>query len=218
MENTTEIKVQTPEEKAEEVMAEVLRMEEKRLSLVDGEELVSAYDFPADSVEGEKSHQIFLTTKRFVHVQKTTTKRREAKKVSAFLISEIDCIDSVIAHRRHINWILVVLSALFAIAGVIVGVAVTWYSYIGAGVFLALSILALVLPRECKVFSLLISGLAENRRTHEVLKLGAKALEDVDGDELESGDVEILEDVDVDMLDGLVCEIGAKVLEIKERV
>ena len=136
MENTTEIKVQTPEEKAEEVMAEVLRMEEKRLSLVDGEELVSAYDFPADSVEGEKSHQIFLTTKRFVHVQKTTTKRREAKKVSAFLISEIDCIDSVIAHRRHINWILVVLSALFAIAGVIVGVAVTWYSYIGAGVFL----------------------------------------------------------------------------------
>lgn len=215
MENTTQ-KVQTPEEIATLVFEEATSNIDRRLTLGEGEEIVASYDFPIVSNDEECSHEVFLTTHRFVHVEKHLNKSSRTKKINAFSISEIECIESVLSRRRDVSWALVVLFALFAIASAIVGFAVTPYVYVGCGVFGVASVLVAVLPREKRTFSLLISGLSEHKQTHEVLSLGVVSFKDVKGDELESGDVRVCEDTETDILDGIISEIGAKVIEIKE--
>lgn len=214
MEDTIQ-EVQTPEEKATLLFEEVTT-EKERLKLGEGEEIVVSYDFPSVCDGLECSHEVFLTTNRFVHVEKRVDKASRTKKINAFPISEIECVESVVSRRRDVNWSLVVLFALFAIASVIVGLAVSVYAYAGVAVFGIAGVLTVVLPKEKRTFSLLISGLTENRQTHEVLSLGAVTFKDVKGDELESGNVRVSDDTETDLLDGIVSEIGAKVIEIKE--
>lgn len=215
MESVTQ-EVQTPEEKATIVFEEAMSQNDCKLTLGEDEKIVASYDFPTVSSSGDCSHEVFLTTRRFVHVEKNENKYRRTKKINAFSIKEIECVDSVVSHHRDVVWALVVLLGLFAIASVIVGLAVTPYAYAGIAVFGVASVLTAVLPKEKRTFSLLISGLSENKRTSEVLTLGVVTFKDVGGDELESGDVEVYEDTEIDSLDKIISEIGAKLIEIKE--
>lgn len=214
MENVTQ-EVQTPEEKATVVFEEVINPNNAPIYLGEGEEIVANYDFPTIYDSSERTHEVFLTTHRFVHVEKRINKKCSTKKINAFAIGEIDCVESVIARRRDVSWALVVLFALLGIAGAIVGYAVTPYAYAGC-VFIIASILTAVLPREKRIFSLLLSGLSEHRETHEVISLGAVNFTAVDGDELESGDIDVVVSANMDELDRVISEIGAKVVEIKE--
>ena len=215
MENSVE-QVQTPEEKAIDLVEKTFGEKPSPIALADGEEIVASYDFPTIFEESELSHEVYLTTNRFVHLEKSADKKRRTKKVSAFSIQEIDCIDSVVSRHKNISWPLVVLFLLFVVASIVVGLTVTYFAFGGVAVFGLFTILALVLPKERRVFSLLISSLSEQGETHEVMTLGALTFRDVKGDELESGEVIVNEGADFGVLDDIVSEIGAKVIEIKE--
>lgn len=215
MENSTEI-VQTPEEKAIDLVEKTFGEKSSPIALADGEEIVASYDFPTIFDESELSHEVYLTTNRFVHVEKSADKKKRTKKVSAFSIREIDCIDSAISHHKNISWPLVVISILFVIASIVVGLLVTYFAFGGVLAFGLVIVLSLTLPKERRMFSLLISSLSEHVETHEVMTLGALTFHDVKGDELESGEVVVDGSADLEALDEIVSEIGAKVLEIKE--
>ena len=214
MENVTQ-EIQTPEEKATLVFEEAMSKKDNRLTLAEGEEMVASYDFPTASGDA-CTHEVFLTTLRFVHVEKHVNKDSHSKKINAFAISEVECIDSVLSRRKEVKWALVVVFFLLAVASAIVGFAVIPYVYAGCGVFVIIAVLTIALTKEKRTFSLLISGLSEHRQTYELLSLGVVSFKDVDGDEIESGTVEVLEKTETDILDGIVSEIGAKILEIKE--
>ena len=216
MDNNTIQKAPTPEEMAIDLVEKTLGAKASPIALGDGEEIVASYDFPTAS-DDEKTSEIYLTTHRFVHVEKRVDKHKRTKKVNAFSIDQVDCIDTAVCNSKSISFVLVVLTALLAIASAIVGIFVTSYAYAGAGVFAVASLLLGIIPREKKTFMLLISSLSEHSNTSEVITLGAINFRDVKGDELESGDVDVADHADISKLDQIISEIGAKVVEIKER-
>ncbi len=216
MDNNTIQKAPTPEEMAIDLVEKTLNTKATPIALGDGEEIVASYDFPTAS-DDEKTNEIYLTTHRFVHVEKKVDKRKRTKKVNAFSINQVDCIDTAVYNEKNVSFALVVLTALLAIAGIIVGYIVSWYAYIAGGVFAVASLLLGIIPREKKTFLLLISSLREYSNTSEVITLGAINFRDVKGDELESGDVDVADHADISKLDQIISEIGAKVVEIKER-
>ena len=81
MENVTQ-EVQTPEEKATVVFEEVINPNNAPIYLGEGEEIVANYDFPTIYDSSERTHEVFLTTHRFVHVEKRINKKCRTKKIN----------------------------------------------------------------------------------------------------------------------------------------